>query len=298
LSDDTDRPVEFDEYGYERLRKDAARYKVLEFETNRVLGGNGLVAYTDDNSMVFLKSGYEDVVRQGEIWLCSVIKNDNGIRYAKPLEQVTLAMLMQMSDELRRSIEDSLWDRNRSAYDKAFRERFISEEYDRIRREIQQENKQTVMDLENRINELETQLEQKKFALESMRYDERDEIVLSSDPVRQPVAPTFRRMYPEDEPLQYHDADRRMEMPRAFKVRRFGPRSFQSEFFTGRRCFVHISPSRKYVLVRFHDDGNIYCFNHTISIGGLERISEYVEGAEYNAEYNKKYEGILINLLS
>ena len=136
MSDDGEGPVGFDEYGYERLRKDAARYKVLEFETNRVLGGSGLVAYTDDNSMVFLKSGYEDVVRPGEVWLCSVSKNDNGIRYAKPLEQVTLALLMQMSDDLRRSIEDSLWDRNRSAYDKAFRERFLSEEYDRIRKDI------------------------------------------------------------------------------------------------------------------------------------------------------------------
>ena len=298
MSDDGEGPVEFDEYGYERLRKDAARYKVLEFETNRVLGGSGLVAYTDDNSMVFLKSGYEDVVRPGEVWLCSVSKNDNGIRYAKPLEQVTLALLMQMSDDLRRSIEDSLWDRNRSAYDKAFRERFLSEEYDRIRKEIQQESRQTVMDLESRIRDLETQLEQKKFALESMRYGESEEILLSSDPVRQTWNASYRRMFPEDEPFQRPDPDCFIGLPKAFKVRRFGPRSFQSEYFTGRRCFVHISPSRKYVLVRFHDDGNIYCFNHTISIGGLERISDYVEGAEYNAEYNKKYEGILINLQS
>ncbi len=296
MSDDSERFVEFDEYGYEKLRKDAERYKVLEFETNRVLGGGNLVAYTDENSMIFLKSGYEDVVRPGEIWLCSVSKNDNGIRYAKPLEQVTLAMLMQMSDDLRRSIEDSLWERNRSAYDEAFRERFIGEEYERIRDEVQNESRQTVEDLESRIRDLETQLEQKRFALESMRYGERDEIILSSDPVRQVERPSYRMMYPDDEPSQ--DARGRLVPPGAFKVRRFGPRSFQSEFFVGRRCFVHISPSRKYVLVRFHEDGNIYCFNHTISIGGLERIYEYVEGAEYNAEYSKKYEGILINLQS
>jgi hypothetical protein len=281
------------------LVKDIDRYMVLEFEVNRKFKGiSGLVAFTDDNSIVFLRSGYEDVVRPGEIWLCSVSKNENGIRYARPMDQVTLSMLMQMNENLRRAIEDSLWDRNKPVYEDAFRQRFIAEEYDRIREELKEESRKTVSELESRIHELETQLEQKQFALESMSVGVDDEeITLSSEPVRANVPEQPPQYYRETDPARLGE-DTRSPLPRAFKVRRFGPRSFQSEYFTGRRCFVHISPSRKYVLVRFHEDGNIYCFNHTISIGGLERISDYVEGAEYNAEYSKRYEGILINLQS
>ena len=281
------------------LVKDMDRYMILEFEVNRKFKGiSGLVAFTDDNSMVFLRSGYEDVVRPGEIWLCSVSKNENGIRYARPMDQVTLSMLMQMNENLRRAIEESLWERNRPVYEDAFRQRFMVEEYARVKAEIDEENRKAVGDLESRIHELETQLEQKQYALESMLVGNDDEeITLTSEPVL-PVSQTPpSRGYRDVEPMRL-DEDSKPYLPRAFKVRRFGPRSFQSEHFTGRRCYVHISPSRKYVLVRFHEDGNVYCFNHTISIGGLERISEYVEGAEYNAEYSKRYEGILINLQS
>ena len=123
------------------LVKDIDRYMVLEFEVNRKFKGiSGLVAFTDDNSIVFLRSGYEDVVRPGEIWLCSVSKNENGIRYARPMDQVTLSMLMQMNENLRRAIEDSLWDRNKPVYEDAFRQRFIAEEYDRIREELKEES--------------------------------------------------------------------------------------------------------------------------------------------------------------
>ncbi len=283
--------------GFARLIKDLDRYTLLEFEVNRKFGGKGLVAYTDDNSMVILRSGYEDIVRQGEIWMCSVTKNDNGIRYARPMEQVTLSMLMQMNENLRRAIEDSLWERNKSAYMDAFRERFAEEEYSKIREEVEKENRKKIGDLEAKISELETQLEQKKFALETMAADSsKEEITLTSEPVRSP-RPAAQPWTPRDEPLRL-EKDGFPYLPRAFKVRRFGPRSFQSEYFTGRRCYVHISPSRRFVLIRFHESGNIYCFNSTISIGGLEKISEYVEGAEYNAEYSKKYEGILIYLPS
>ena len=290
-------PGEFGEYwdtGFARLLKDIERYTLLEFEVNRKFNGKGMVAYTDDNSMVILRSGYEDVVRPGEVWICSVTKNDNGIRYAKPMEQVTLSMLMQMNENLRRAIEDSLWERNKSAYLDAFRERFAEEEYSRIREEIEAENRKKTGDFEARIRDLEMQLEQKRFALESIGTDSPEpEITLTSEPVRSTV-PAQRRQ----EDAVHYDRDGNPAFPRAFKVRRFGPRSFQSEYFTGRRCYVHISPSRRYVLVRFRDEGNIYCFNTTISIGGLENISEYVEGAEYNAEYSRKYEGILIHLPS
>ncbi len=280
------------------LVKDIDRYMVLEFEVNRTFKGiSGLVAYTDDNSMVILRSGYEDVVRPGEIWLCSVSKNENGIRYARPMDQVTLSMLMQMNENLRRAIEDSLWERNKAVYEESFRQKFMAEEYARVKSEVDEENRKAVSDLESRIHELEIQLEQKQFALESMSVGVDDEeITLSSEP-RAAVQEQAPQRYREVDAPRL-DEDSRQSLPRAFKVRRFGPRSFQSEYFTGRRCFVHISPSRKYVLVRFHEEGNIYCFNHTISIGGLERISDYVEGAEYNAEYSKRYEGILINLQS
>jgi hypothetical protein len=291
---DEDQDVYDQKFG--SLVKDMDRYMVLEFEVNRKFKGiSGLVAFTDDNSMVFLRSGYEEVVRPGEIWLCSVSKNENGIKYARPMDQVTLSMLMQMNENLRRAIEDSLWERNRQVYEDAFRQRFMVEEYARVRSEIDEESRKTVSDLESRIHELEIQLEQKQFALESMSVGMDDEeITLSSEPLRA-TQQQGATQYRDAEPLRAEEPGRQ-PLPRAFKVRRFGPRSFQSEYFTGRRCFVHISPSRKYVLVRFHDDGNIYCFNHTISIGGLERISDYVEGAEYNAEYSKRYEGILINL--
>ena len=297
MENDPNNISDYWDTGFARLVKDIERYTLLEFEVNRKFGGKGLVAYTDDNNMVILRSGYEDVVRQGEIWMCSVTKNDNGIRYARPMEQVTLSMLMQMNENLRRAIEDSLWERNKSAYMDAFRERFAEEEYSKIKEELEKENRKKIGELEAKISDLETQLEQKRFALETMAADSPDEeITLTSEPMR-PALPAAQTRYPGEESIHF-EQDGKPSFPRAFKVRRFGPRSFQSEYFTGRRCYVHISPSRRFVLIRFHESGNIYCFNRTISIGGLEKISEYVEGAEYNAEYSKKYEGILIHLPS
>ena len=69
-----------------------------------------------------------------------------------------------------------------------------------------------------------------------------------------------------------------------------------SESFEDGRYFVHVSPNRKIMLIRRHDDGGVFCVNHQLMIQDLERLSAFSERKELKAEYSQKYNVILVHL--
>ncbi len=50
------------------------------------------------------------------------------------------------------------------------------------------------------------------------------------------------------------------------------------------------------MLIRRHDDGEVFCVNHQLMIQDLERLSAFSERKELKAEYSAKYDGILVHL--
>ena len=77
---------------------------------------------------------------------------------------------------------------------------------------------------------------------------------------------------------------------------RVDPRALFSESFDDGKYFVHVTPNRKQMLIRRHDEGEVFCVNHQLMIQDLERLSAFETEKELKAEYSSKYDGILVHL--
>jgi hypothetical protein len=79
-------------------------------------------------------------------------------------------------------------------------------------------------------------------------------------------------------------------------VRRVGPDTISSEYFTKNRYFVHISADCRIMIIHPHEDGNVVCIENTIILDGLSSVSSFSEPYDMVSEYNPNYGGVQIYL--
>ena len=91
-------------------------------------------------------------------------------------------------------------------------------------------------------------------------------------------------------------APRSDQPPRKFLVERVGPRTIYCESFTDGKYFVHINMSKKFLVIRPNSYGQALCINHRIVLSGLDDLSSYVVAKQLMAEWNSRYDGLLVYL--
>ena len=174
-----------DEYGVrgidrEAYREAVSKLHVLSFHIDRK--GENIVSEIDGVIAFIDRNYYGETVSPGDVWLCSAVLW-NTVYYVKPLKKITSSMIMGLSDEIREGVIASLWKTNRREFEKIFEERYKEEIYARATEEANRKNEEIIHSLQDRISDLNRQVEHSRMVISMRESDADDEIVLTSDPV-------------------------------------------------------------------------------------------------------------------
>jgi len=312
--------IDEDAYPESSFRKDIRNYHILVFKKNPKKDG---LMTMQLGRITFLDWSYSgEPIEPGDHVLCTV-KEDFDHNVATPVMKITPSVLMSFSNEIRDAIVKALWDKNKKDYEGHFEKIYKSEVYEQAKDDAEKANEAKLQELNEEIEKLKTQLSAARYAMSQASFDidsgrvESDEIELSSEPPKEKSTDrpkdtvSFLSSNRDSErPRRYDAPDRREEvfryrmwsdsiMPLHYgmpEVKRIAPRALFSEDFDDGRYFVHVSPNKKTMLIRKHEEGEIFCVNHQIMIQDLERLYPFSEMKELKAEISSKYGGILVHL--
>ena len=311
--------IDEEEYSEDSFRNDMRRYAILEFMVNPKR--DGLMAYYK-RKVTFLDWNYKgEPIEPGDHVLCTVVE-DFEHNVATPVMKITPSILMGFSNEMRDAIINALWAKNKKDYEEIFEKRYKNEIYERAKTDLAKENEPVFAEYTERIEDLTKQLAAARFAMDVATKDtESDEIELSSEPIEERVdnKPDSRPMVldesvggtsEEQRPRsnesgilrsdygmqRYRELFAVYNHSRALDVQRISNRAIFSESFEDGRYFVHVSPNKKLMLIRQHEEGEVFCVNHQLMIQDLERLYPFTEKKSLKAEYSSRYDGVLVHL--
>ena len=69
-----------------------------------------------------------------------------------------------------------------------------------------------------------------------------------------------------------------------------------SDSFADGKYFVHINLSGKFLFIRPNGYANVIATNHRMVLRGLGVMAKFTERTQLIAEYNSKYDGLLVYL--
>ena len=313
---DMSNAVEFSGFTQDDYREQVRRLKVLGFHIDRK--GENIVSEID-GVIVFIDRKYSgEKVLAGDIWLCSATMVGM-VYYAMPLKKITSSMIMGLSDEIRDQIIDALWRSNRSEFERIFEQRYKEDVYKQAYSQAKEENQTIIAGLKSTIDDLTKQVEHSRILIGGMESSE-DYIVLGSedvtetskeDPGIQQVQEVVQAPAEEFNPVigrrtmmsapgmpEVRVADQFQCRPPSMKyvVERVSEETIHSESFIDGKYFVHINPSKKFIVVRKHDYGSAICINKRIRLDGLGAYSGFSGRCQLMAEYSVRYDGLLIYL--
>ncbi len=305
------------------LAKVTKRLHILHFHPDRKKTD---VVSEIDGKIVFVMWNYKDMVAVDDVWLCSV-KENNTVYDAMPLLKITAATAMEFSDSVRAQMLDALWEKNRSAYEKTFAEQYQKKVHDRAFEESESRHKDIIDTLQRENSRLHNELDKSRYIIDSRNSDElefeeeillgvppapvlgaceeEEEIILakpSSAAVPDEQAPPMRYINPVQsipglpEMRVLEGLPRSEQIPRKFNVERIGPRTLYCESFTDGKYFVHINMSKKFLVIRPNGYGHALCINHRMVLSGLDDLSSFVGPKQLMAEWDARYDGLLVYL--
>ena len=313
---DMSNAVESSGFTQDDYREQVRRLKVLGFHIDRK--GENIVSEID-GVIVFIDRKYSgEKVLAGDIWLCSATMVGM-VYYAMPLKKITSSMIMGLSDEIRDQIIDALWRSNRSEFERIFEQRYKEDVYKQAYSQAKEENQTIIAGLKSTIDDLTKQVEHSRILIGGMESSE-DYIVLGSEDVAetskeeadiQQVQEVVQVPVEEFNPVigrrtmmsapgmpEVRVADQFQGRPPSMKyvVERVSEETIHSESFIDGKYFVHINPSKKFIVVRKHDYGSAICINKRIRLDGLGAYSGFSGRCQLMAEYSVRYDGLLIYL--
>lgn len=259
-------------------------------------------------------------VLAGDIWLCMAAMVGM-VYYAMPLKKITSSMIMGLSDDIRDGIIDALWKSNRAEFVKIFEQRYKEDVYQQAYNQAKEESQTIIAGLEDKVSSLSKQVEHSRMILGSQESPE-DYIVLGSEedaeskqtvaqaaPVHEPASvqapredfnPVIGRRAMVSAPgmpeVRVADQLQWRAPTQRYVVERLAEETIYSESFIDGKYFVHINPSKRFIVVRKHDYGSAICINRRIRLDGLGSYSSFGGRCQLMAEYSARYDGMLIYL--
>ena len=287
------------------------RLHILGFHIDRK--GENIVSEIDGVIAFVDKRYYGERVNVGDVWLCSAVFR-NTVYYVQPLKKITSSMIMGLSDDIRNGVVDSLWRTNRAEFVKIFEERYKEQIYSQAYKEANEKNETIVKELEGRIADLSKQVEHSRMVI-TMKGPEDDGIELTSDEVAvesvdlemEPVRPQVREerlpapwtqssaLAPGMPEVRLAEAPVQAQHVR-LRVERVSEETIRCDAFEDGKYFVHINPSKRFLVIRRHDYGSAICVGGRIRLDGLGAYSTFTGKAPLMAEYNQRYGGVLVYL--
>lgn len=313
---DMSNTVEANGFTQDEYREQVRRLKVLGFHIDNK--GVNIVSEID-GVIVFVDRKYNgEKVLAGDVWLCSATMVGM-VYYAMPLKKITSSMIMGLSDEIRDQIINALWRSNRAEFEKIFEQRYKENVYKQAYAQANDENQAIIAGLKSTIDDLTKQVEHSRMLIGGMESSD-DYIVLGSEDVAetpkeeagvrqvqevvQALAEEFNPVIgrramvsaPGMPEVRVSDQFQGRIPSVKYTVDRISEETIHSESFIDGKYFVHINPSKRFIVVRKHDYGSAICINGKIRLDGLGAYSGFSGRCQLMAEYSVRYDGLLIYL--
>ncbi|MGN1044654.1 MAG: hypothetical protein ACI4Q9_01700 [Candidatus Methanomethylophilaceae archaeon] len=295
-----------------------ASIRILNF----IAGNNGSPIAYIAKKVVLPEWSYAGMVEPGDIWFC-VVKEKDTCYVAYPFKKVTAAIYSELDTESIRILVEALYNSNRQLMDQRMKELAMEEAITKVAEDMNKSLRGEIDALKSEIDRLNNENSMLR-SLSDCNASE-DHIILTSEetdpipevceaehvpvtveapnaepaPAEVPVIPyIYNAPAPGLPSMGVSEPVRDSELT-GYEVRLLPGYRIYSPSFTENRYFVHISYNKRYMLVRPHNKGSVICMNNHnyLIISDLRDIIK--DGpAVLNAEYNRKYGGLLIDLSS
>ena len=261
----------------------------------------GYVSGMYQGKFVYRDGNHELDINPGDIWIVSLSLNPKtGSNYfAKPLKRIDGSFLYEMKKDQIDELATFLWENNKVILEPALEERYSDVLSEKIAKAVEEQTKslnETISNLQEQISELTKINEEDKKIIESKEQENSllsaKLLVIENNPGAVPVKPA-KEVPKEPEPIS--DFTEQVKPPKNVIVRS-GPDTIRSDGFKKSRYFVHLSADHKLLLIRDNKDGNVVCYDNTITLAGLNSILPFTEECVLSSEYSSKYGGTLVSL--
>ena len=253
---------------------------------------NGKVVFRDNSS---------NEIQPGETWIVSLVENTGHSKnyFAKPIMKLDSAFMFDLRKDQLDMVAEHLWNEQRGVLEPMFEERYketigkrIADATEEVKRRNDEritemtatiekmearaaEDASVISSLENRIEELNKQLESKEAELRDAKVNVKPVTVA---------------------PQRETEFERTDFSGKNIEVMRTGPDSISSKSFRKTRYFVNLSADHRFLLIRPDNTADILCMDGTIVLAGLSEISPFEGERPMEADYSRKYEGYIVNL--
>ena len=286
---------------------------VLAFEFNEQKG-EGVISRVG-KTHVFVKPSVQEsvLVLPGEVWIC-LMESLGSVYNAIPLLKIDASMLFGLSDEIRDEIVEILWTKKRSAFMSQFEDRYKMEVEAAATAAAEQRFDVERAELQNKLDETRRQLE---LSMMMPMAQAGGDIELDSEEVwdsNSDIQPSLQPDVPAPAPMPTRtvyvqapgipeirvspQAGGRYSKPaERYAAVLESPDTMRIYGLPDGKCFAHISPNKKYIVVRPHGYGSVLCKDGgRIQIRGLDKYSSFAGARQLRAEYSPKYDGIMVYL--
>lgn len=238
----------------------------------------------------------------GEVWACALKYEKSGAYIVDLLLKITPVLLLKLDEEKKKEILKTLWEQNKKEYVAKFEELYRVELYKETWAKFEEEHSAIIREKDERIAALSADLDvmralNKKREIEEKYSAPGHEVGKAPAPPKRervPILPsTNQSMAPGLPDVNINEVDFEIPPDSRFHVLcRSG--ALYSESFPDGHYFVHITPTREFVVVRPHSSGGALCIGHSINVKALQETLAKCEGKELVCEYNPRYQGLIV----
>ena len=230
--------------------------------------------------LVLRDKNYKNVILPGETWICSLEQNllMSNNYYARPLQRIDSSFMFELKKEQLGEIAETIWEKHRDSIEPLMEDRYGKA----IAEEISNAVAQTKAEYESQLKEMSILMQE----LELKDIENRK--IIGSLQNRAPTMDVVNTTISEPAASigSYPDVS----------VRRIGPDSITSDFFTSSRYYVHMSADYRTMIIVPNLEGDVVCIDNTITLMGLSAASPFSEPYDMLSEYSPHYGGVQIHL--
>lgn len=232
---------------------------------------------------VFRNKKYETVILAGEIWLCTLDTTHPNYYFATPIHKIDASFLFELKKNQIEEIAEIVWRNHEGVIKPQLEERYHDIMNETITKAVDNAKATYNAELEERDS---------KIILLEQRDTENKQIIASLEEKikAKPAAAVFENGPPGSGLVPFQSVVQNIS------VRRTGPDTLQSDFFTQSRYFIHVSADHRIMVIHPHAQGNVICMDNTISLAGLSLVSSFADAYDMPSEYSSEYEGLQVYL--
>jgi hypothetical protein len=232
---------------------------------------------------VFRNKKYENVILAGEIWLCTLDTTHPNYYFATPIHKIDASFLFELKKSQIDEIAEIIWKNHEGVIRPQLDEKYHDIMNEAISKAVDNTKIKYQAELEERDS---------KIIILEQRDNENKQIIASLEEKAKtkPISAVF-----ENGPAGTGLAPFQ-NLIQNISVRRTGPDTLQSDFFSQSRYFIHVSADHRIMVIRPHPQGNVLCIDNTLSLAGLSLVSSFAEPYDVISEYSPEYEGLQIYL--